>query len=668
MMARGRILFADNDAMFRSARAEFLQHDYDVFEASSVQEARQQLHDSRIHLAILDIRLVNDNDDHDFSGLLLAKDPAYRAVPKIMLTGYPSVETAREALRDALTGIPSAVDYLAKREGAEALLQAVTAAFATHVRLNGRLGISTDERQPMSLLSLVTLIMPTLEKTRLQQRADELEDVLRRLFSTQEHIRLERLLWQRRGRVALRVLVFQEGALPEAFVVVCGSSAAMEREVQLYADHAPRAIDGTGTVLRARTETIHLAAQAYQLPETALEHTQSLLEVYQRAPEKVFHTALEHLVQHTLRRWHQDKRVRAEATLFDRLYRERLGWDASHATTDEATVIVQALARQLLTLGMVVEDAAQTWRIRLAGHTWTGPNPLLVLQQPIALRQPMLLINTPGTLTGDNILTDATGRTWLTDFADAGLAPQGWPIVALEAAIRFDWVETHDLQALQSLERCLVGRAFEQLDGHDLTPALRKALRAIQAVRRLAMPMLAGDPFLYRYGLLYQALHRLLTCQPAGPWSTSELARYGQVLLAAVQLYRVIQEDAQGMAAPAAPAEVGVRLDAANRSVWVNGVRVQVPSQSYDLLSYMYNRAGQLCTRRQLVEEALNETRYDEADTSQVNRLNAAIRRLRERIEPQPGQPRYLYTEAGHGYRLVCAPESAPAPDAPGRF
>ena len=91
--------------------------------------------------------------------------------------------------------------------------------------------------------------------------------------------------------------------------------------------------------------------------------------------------------------------------------------------------------------------------------------------------------------------------------------------------------------------------------------------------------------------------------------------------------------------------------------MWVNGARIRVPGQSYDLLYYLYARAGQVCTRRQLAEEVLHVQQYDERDTSHVHRLNTAIRRLRERIEEDPGQPRYLHTEAGRGYRLVRQPE-----------
>jgi DNA-binding response OmpR family regulator len=44
---------------------------------------------------------------------------------------------------------------------------------------------------------------------------------------------------------------------------------------------------------------------------------------------------------------------------------------------------------------------------------------------------------------------------------------------------------------------------------------------------------------------------------------------------------------------------------------------------------------------------------FDEADASQVSRLNTAVRRLREKIEIDPEHPRYVITEPGGGYRLL---------------
>lgn len=124
-MARATILFADNDPDFLKAWAEFLeQAGYVVIPAANPIEARRKLESGKIDLAILDIRLENDEDEKDVSGLTLAKDVA-RTVPKIILTGFPSTEAAREALRPQLDGLPAAVDFVDKKEGREALLRAV---------------------------------------------------------------------------------------------------------------------------------------------------------------------------------------------------------------------------------------------------------------------------------------------------------------------------------------------------------------------------------------------------------------------------------------------------------------------------------------------------------------------------------------------------------------
>ncbi len=132
-MAKATILFADNDPDFLKTRTEFLEKEgYQVIPAADPTEARRALErEGRIDLAILDIRLVDDNDDKDTSGLTLAKEAA-RSVPKIILTGFPSVEAARGALKPQPDGLPPAVDFLDKKEGPEALLAAIRRALSVH--------------------------------------------------------------------------------------------------------------------------------------------------------------------------------------------------------------------------------------------------------------------------------------------------------------------------------------------------------------------------------------------------------------------------------------------------------------------------------------------------------------------------------------------------------
>jgi hypothetical protein len=206
------------------------------------------------------------------------------------------------------------------------------------------------------------------------------------------------------------------------------------------------------------------------------------------------------------------------------------------------------------------------------------------------------------------------------------------------------------------MERCLIEHPFSKLDVHDIEQALRKPVRAIQTVRQLAVATLEAEPLPYHFGLLFQAVNRLMAFNPTIPLTTSELVRYAHMLLAAAMLYEKITKAQHAKTAAKAPTDIGLRIDEANHTIWVDGVRVVVPRQSYDLLHYLYIHAGQLCTRRQLVEEVW-KLRYDETDSSQVSRLNTAIRRLRERIEEDPGQPRYLHTEPGRGYRLLRQPK-----------
>jgi predicted nucleotide-binding protein len=132
-MAKGTLLFADNDPDFLKTRKEILEQEgYRVLTAANPDQARQILGKEHVDLAILDIRLENDNDEKDLSGLVVAKNVAL-AVPKIMLTGFPTVETVREALSPALQGHAAAVDFVAKYEGPEALLRAVRTALLRNV-------------------------------------------------------------------------------------------------------------------------------------------------------------------------------------------------------------------------------------------------------------------------------------------------------------------------------------------------------------------------------------------------------------------------------------------------------------------------------------------------------------------------------------------------------
>jgi len=124
-----RVVFADNDVDFLNTRKEFLEDvGIEVIPATTLPKARQALGMPGIHLAILDVRLENNKDDKDMTGLLLATEEDYLLVPKIILTGYDKEEHLVPKIGGKL---PLYLAYIQKDAGPEAMLAAIIKALAT---------------------------------------------------------------------------------------------------------------------------------------------------------------------------------------------------------------------------------------------------------------------------------------------------------------------------------------------------------------------------------------------------------------------------------------------------------------------------------------------------------------------------------------------------------
>lgn len=97
-----------------------------------------------------------------------------------------------------------------------------------------------------------------------------------------------------------------------------------------------------------------------------------------------------------------------------------------------------------------------------------------------------------------------------------------------------------------------------------------------------------------------------------------------------------------------APVEIGpFRLDGAARRVFLRGAELQLTSTEFNLLEFFLQHPGRAYSREQLLEAVWGEQRYVTPRTVDVH-----VRRLREQIEEQPDNPRYLTTVRGFGYRF----------------
>ncbi len=123
------VLLADNSEKYRASLIPLLRLEgYEVDEADSVEAAIAKLESTAPDLALVDLRLTDDGDDHDISGLEVAKKARERGIPCVIITAYDSVETTRLALRARGAEPSLAVDYVPKRLAPDVLLASIASA------------------------------------------------------------------------------------------------------------------------------------------------------------------------------------------------------------------------------------------------------------------------------------------------------------------------------------------------------------------------------------------------------------------------------------------------------------------------------------------------------------------------------------------------------------
>jgi len=109
--------------------------------------------------------------------------------------------------------------------------------------------------------------------------------------------------------------------------------------------------------------------------------------------------------------------------------------------------------------------------------------------------------------------------------------------------------------------------------------------------------------------------------------------------------------------APGDALEVGeVRLDPERHEVSVRGHLVNLPLKEFELLELMLLNAGRVLTRETLIDRVWGPHYVGDTKT-----LDVHVKRLRSKIEDDPGVPRRITTIRGLGYKYESIPTSASA-------
>jgi len=96
-------------------------------------------------------------------------------------------------------------------------------------------------------------------------------------------------------------------------------------------------------------------------------------------------------------------------------------------------------------------------------------------------------------------------------------------------------------------------------------------------------------------------------------------------------------------------------IDLAGRTITQAGLPVELTKREFDLLSYLISYPGQAFTKRELLRRVWG---WDFGDTSTVT---VHVRRLREKLEHDPSDPKLVLTVRGIGYRFAGEPTDEPS-------
>ena len=86
-------------------------------------------------------------------------------------------------------------------------------------------------------------------------------------------------------------------------------------------------------------------------------------------------------------------------------------------------------------------------------------------------------------------------------------------------------------------------------------------------------------------------------------------------------------------------------LDPATFAVTKSGAAVELTQKEYDLLHSLMREPGKVFTREDLMTKVWNYDYFGDMRT-----VDVTVRRLREKIEDDPGKPAYILTRRGVGY------------------
>lgn len=190
-----RVLVVENDPQWRQDHLENLHNwGYEAYAAEAPEDADnlfqalwddaiKKAHDYRCHIALVDMRIRSDADRTERTGLELV--PHLAPTVSIIVSGYGDKDTVRKALKSPPDIPVRAYDFVGKEDGHEALKKAIEEIEHRVWHRREIEFVSSAEFTSEALAQRLTALGDG------EIHADEVEDMLRRLFPGAKRLRIE---------------------------------------------------------------------------------------------------------------------------------------------------------------------------------------------------------------------------------------------------------------------------------------------------------------------------------------------------------------------------------------------------------------------------------------------------------------------------------------------
>ena len=527
---RCRILIVDNDPIARELYQTLLTRwGYEVQIASDqgralLTEARHKARHFRCHLALVDMRLLDDEDKKDRSGLDLL--PQLKPTESIILSAFGDMSAVRQALLER-----EARDFIGKEEGPQALREKLDQLASKFCRRDLAIEWYPGYEPPD--------IIRKMHEVDADTPVDEPTCVVNRLYPDAfTHVTLQPIIEVYRSEEVApleRSIVleahaqYQGGHWHQREIIKLAESARIDTEIQCYREYVQPFLMPHRIALIESTQVPTVVLWdigAIRYTDVAIDDRKPLRFWYMKATAKEVVSALEDLFGTTLRPWYE---MRGE---------QQMGQ------------VYEYYLRHFSKLLDRITRHRGPAHVKLPGITQSLRNPVTWAFQhaPQSSFLSHWQAYTHGDLHADNVYADQHGRTCIIDYEKSGPGYILRDFVELETDIRLRLLplKAKELALVYQLDLLLLEPDHpRQLPRWQDIPGaskraqveLRKAFDAICELRRLAYEQVHFTEMQeYYWAMLMETLFSVL--RNYADWKDQSAAKlaYHRALLGAALL------------------------------------------------------------------------------------------------------------------------------------